>query len=64
VYGTAKALYDLSALWGPQKLDLPNRLQMMCQEALDALHSVPETKETKALTAKIQASLKKSRPMT
>ncbi|MGO9261084.1 MAG: hypothetical protein ACLQU1_32965 [Bryobacteraceae bacterium] len=63
-YGTAKALYDLSALWGPQKLDLPNRLQMMCQEALDALHSVPETKETKALTAKIQATLKKSRPMT
>jgi len=64
LYGTAKALYDLSALYGPQKLDLPNRLQMLCQEALDVLKTAPETKETKALTNRIQASLKKSKPIT
>lgn len=64
VYGTAKTLYDLSALYGPKKLDLPNRLQMMCQEAMDALQSIPETKETKALATRIQASLKKIKPNT
>jgi hypothetical protein len=61
VYGTAKALYDVSALYGPKRLDQPNRLQVVCQEAIEALQSIPETKETKALTAKIQASLKKGR---
>jgi len=56
----AQELYDRSALFGPTKLDLPNRAQMLCQEALAALQAAgPETKESKALTAKIQASLKK-----
>jgi hypothetical protein len=58
--GMAQELYDRSAMFGPTKLDLPNRTQMLCQEALEALQAGgPETKESKALTAKIQASLKK-----
>jgi hypothetical protein len=32
---------------------------MLCQEALEAVQACPETKETKALAAKIQAALKK-----
>lgn len=64
ISAAAKAMYDLSALYGPTRLDLPNRLQMLCQEALDALKTVPETKETKALATRIQASLKKLKPMT
>jgi hypothetical protein len=59
--GMAQELYDRSAIYGPTKLDLPNRTQMLCQEALDALQAAggPETKQSKELTAKIQASLKK-----
>ena len=40
-------------------MDQPARLQLLCQVALEALKDVPESKETKALTTKIQASLKK-----
>jgi hypothetical protein len=56
----AKQLYERSEMFGPKKLDLPNRERMLCQEALEALQaSSPQTKETKALLAKIQTSLKK-----
>ena len=64
VYGAARELHDLSALYAPARLDLPNKLQMLDQEALDALKTVPETKETKALTNRIKASMKKERPGT
>jgi hypothetical protein len=64
VYGTAKAMYDLAALWGPTRLDLPNRVQLMSEEALAALKTIPETKDTKALSNRIQASLKKIHPGT
>ena len=64
LYGAAKALHDLSALYAPTRLDLPNRLKVLDQEALEALKTVPETKQTKALTNRIQAALKKSGPTT
>jgi len=59
VYATAKALYDLSALYGSTKLDQPGRLEALCTEAAEALQSIPETKDTKALAAKVDAELKK-----
>jgi hypothetical protein len=59
LYAAAKRLYEQSDLFGTTKLDQPNRLKMMCQQALDALGTIPETKETKALATKIQAALKK-----
>jgi len=59
VYAIAKALYDASALFGPNKLDQPNRFEALCNEADEGLKSIPETKDTKALSAKIQAALKK-----
>jgi hypothetical protein len=40
-------------------LDQPNRLKMMCQEALEALQSIPETGDTKQLQGKIEAVLKR-----
>ncbi|MBI2680023.1 MAG: hypothetical protein HYX25_03325, partial [Candidatus Solibacter usitatus] len=55
----AQELFDRADLFASTKLDLPNRTKMMCQEALEALQAGPETKESKALTAKIQAALKK-----
>ena len=59
LFASAKALYDLSSLYEAKRLDLPNRLQLLCREALDTLQTIPETKETKALANRIQASLKK-----
>jgi len=61
LFATAKALYDTSTLFGSTKLDQPNRLEALCNEAGEALKSVPETKDTKALAAKIQAALKKTK---
>jgi len=59
VFATAKALYDLSPLFGSNKLDQPGRLEALCNEADEALKSTPETKDTKALAVKVQAALKK-----
>jgi hypothetical protein len=55
----AQELFDRTALYSPTKLDLPNRTRMLCQEALEGLQASPETKQRKALEAKIQAALKK-----
>jgi hypothetical protein len=55
----ANALYEQSQLFAGLKLDKPDQLKLFANEALDALKGVPETKDTKALTAKIQAALKK-----
>ena len=57
----AQILYDESGIFGPNKLDQPQRLKVMCDEALNALSCVPESKETKALADKIHAQLKKLR---
>jgi hypothetical protein len=59
LFAVAKTLFDQSEIFGSNKLDQPARLKALCQEALEALKAIPETKETKALAAKIQASLKK-----
>jgi hypothetical protein len=55
----ANVLYEQSQLFTGMKLDEPDQLKLFANEALDTLKGVPETKETKALTAKIQAALKK-----
>jgi uncharacterized MAPEG superfamily protein len=60
----AKMLFDSSELFGSMKMDQPNRLRLLCQEASEALQGVPESKETKALTTKIQAALKKIKATT
>jgi hypothetical protein len=62
--GVAKMLYDSSELFGSMKMDQPVRLRLLCQQATEALAGVPESKETKALTAKIQAALKKIKSAT
>ena len=59
VYAAAKALFNLSDLFGPAKMDEPQHRKVMLAEASAALASVPETSETKALATKVQALLKK-----
>jgi hypothetical protein len=57
----ARSLQEQSDLFTGAKLDQPNKLKLMSQEALEALKAIPQTKETKSLTDKIQARLKKAR---
>jgi hypothetical protein len=61
ILASAKSLQEQSDLFTYTKLDQPNRLKLMSQEALKALGAVPQNKETKSLTDKIQARLKKAR---
>lgn len=55
---TAQTLYDLSQLYTNTKLDQPERLKLLAERAQAALKEVPEGKETKELTKKIEAALK------
>jgi hypothetical protein len=54
----ASALHEQAQLFVRTKLDQPDRLKMFDAHALDVVKALPETKETTALSAKIQKSLK------
>jgi len=56
--GMGQALYDLSALYGPKKLDMPNRHDMLVTLATSALKPYPKNKEAAALLAKIEKETK------
>jgi hypothetical protein len=58
-FAAAQILYDESQVFGSMKLDQPLRLKALCDQALEALGAIPESKDTKALAEKIQATLKK-----
>lgn len=58
-FGMAKLLFEGSDLFGPKRLDRPERQMVMCREAIETLGALPETKETKDLAAEIQAAVKK-----
>jgi hypothetical protein len=57
--GMAESLYKISDLFGPLKLDLPDRRAFFIRQAADAAKGVPETKESKELLKKIDADTKK-----
>jgi hypothetical protein len=56
---TAKGLYDVSEVFGPKKLDQPQRMKLVYAEALEALELVKDTKEAKELIKKISDQKKK-----
>jgi hypothetical protein len=60
VFVTAMAglLFDQSQLYTRQKLDDPEKMKLFCARAQEALKTVPESKATKDLNAKIDKSLK------
>jgi len=58
VTAAAATLIDESQLYGPRKLGDREKFKIFCARALDALKTVPETKQTKELTTKINKSLK------
>ena len=57
----AKGLQDESEVFTSNKLDQPNRLKLLSQEAMNALGAIPQNKETKVVADKVQARLKKAR---
>jgi hypothetical protein len=61
LFNVAKMMQEQAELFAPNKLDHPGRLKAMVTEALEALHTLPETKETKAVAAKLQGLLKKGK---
>ncbi len=56
--GGAETLYKISDLFGPRKLDLPDRRQFFLKQALSSVSGVEETKELKEFKKKIEADLK------
>ncbi|HMC58614.1 MAG TPA: hypothetical protein VKJ01_05430 [Candidatus Solibacter sp.] len=57
----AQTLFNESQLYGPRKLEDPEKVTLFCQRAQDMLKKVPESKGSKDLAAKIQNVLKKSK---
>ncbi len=58
----AAMLYDQSQMFGPKKLDQPQKVRVLCDEAMQALKGVPPTKETKALETKLKKAVAKLAP--
>jgi hypothetical protein len=58
VTSMASTLFDESQLYGLRKISDPEKAKIFCNRALDALKTIPETKQTKDLTTKIAKSLK------
>jgi hypothetical protein len=61
VVAMASALFDQSQLFSRQKLDDPEKMKLFCARAQEALKTVPESKATKDLNAKIEKTLKASK---
>lgn len=58
VLALVNTLHEISGLFGPKKMNEPDRLKMFYQEALAGLETLPPSKEKKDLTDKIQKALK------
>jgi hypothetical protein len=54
----ADALHEQAKLYTRAKLDQPQRVEYFTTQALDTLKQIPESKATKALSEKIQKTLK------
>ncbi len=57
----ANFMHDAAKLYTPKKLNDPNRLEYFATHAMDALKPLPETKESKALIANIQKTIKQAK---
>lgn len=54
-----QSLYEESQLYTATKLDEPQKMQILCQRAQEAIKGLPESKESKDLSAKIEKAMKK-----
>jgi hypothetical protein len=61
VTAMANAMYEEAALYGPLKLNIPEKTKIFLTRADEALKSIPESKETKELSLRIDAEKKKAK---
>lgn len=61
VAAMAEAMVDEAALYGPMKLNIPEKAKIFLSKADEAVKSIPESKETKELAAKIDSEKKKAK---
>jgi hypothetical protein len=54
-------LFDASQLYTPTKLDQPQKMQILCERAQQALKGLPDSKESKELSARIEKAMKKKK---
>jgi hypothetical protein len=54
----ATTLFNQSKLYGARQIDDPEKVKILSNRALEALKTIPETKQTKELISKITKSLK------
>jgi hypothetical protein len=59
---TAFSMVEQSRLFGPKKLDEPQRLLALCSMAQEVLRLVPVTPQSKELRGKVKAAMAKRRP--
>ncbi len=57
--GMGRALADAAELYGPKKLDEPDRAKMFAESAREAMKGAPAGKDTKALNDRLDKILKK-----
>jgi hypothetical protein len=57
----AKNLYGLARLFERQKLDMPQRVEILCNQGQNALRTVKESKESKKLSADFDKLLKSAK---
>jgi hypothetical protein len=57
--GLATSLYKSADIYCPRKLDIPRRGNALCQEALEAIALLPDSKEKKAIEAKVKSEMKR-----
>ena len=56
-----QALYEDSQLYVSTKLDQPQKMEILCQRAKEAVKTLPEGKDSKELSAKIDKALSKKK---
>ena len=61
VRGVAESLYEQSGLFGPKKLDQPQRMSALCILAEESLRSVPQSRKIQDLQGKLRKALAKRR---
>ena len=57
----ADGFFSVAQLYSTDKLDQPQRVELLCERAQEALKAAPQSKETRDLSTKIQNLLKKSK---
>lgn len=61
VLAMTQALYDESQLYASDKLDQPQKMGILCDRAQQSVKALPESKETKDLSARIEKAMKKKK---